>query len=131
MGLSESKLVPQTVKPLVRPDSITPLPSFALDSAKFMDGSLGFLITTIDLAKNSNVRTFSVKFMYSPAENCLVYVGNDETILTFVKDRLSDKVLCSVNTLTAGTIVRHCVSTYEALEDPIIDRIASLFPKKP
>jgi hypothetical protein len=129
MGLIESKLYPQTVKSLVRQDSMTPLPSFSMDTAKFSNGSSGFVITSVDIAKNSNVRTVSVKFMYSPAENVLVYVGNDETILTFMKDRLTGKVLCSVSQAT-DTIIRFCVTTYEPLEDTQIDMIGTLYSKQ-
>ena len=128
MGLMESKLYPQTVKSLVRQDSMTPLPSFSMDTAKFSNGSSGFVITSVDIAKNSNVRTVSVKFMYSPAENILVYVGNDETILTFMKDRLTGKVLCSVSQAN-DTIIRFCVTTYEPLEDTQIDMIGTLYSK--
>ena len=128
MGLSESKFIPQTVKPLVCSEAS--LPSFAVDSAKFTDGSVGFLITTIDLAKNSNVRTFSVKFVYSPTETSFVYVGNDETIMVFVKDILTNKVVCSVNTANMPTIARYCVANYEPLDDPVIDKLGSLFSVK-
>lgn len=128
MGLTESKLYPQTVKSLLRQDSMSPLPSFSMDTAKFSNGSSGFVITSVDIAKNSNVRTVSVKFMYSPAENILVYVGNDETILTFMKDRLTGKVLCSVSQAN-DTIIRFCVTTYEPLEDTQIDMIGTLYTK--
>jgi len=99
-----------------------------MDTAKFSNGSSGFVITSVDIAKNSNVRTVSVKFMYSPAENVLVYVGNDETILTFMKDRLTGKVLCSVSQAN-DTIIRFCVTTYEPLEDTQIDMIGTLYSK--
>ena len=75
MGLVESTLKAQTVKNLVRPDSITPLPSLAIDSCKFTDGSVGFLITTVDLAKNTNSYGIAIKELYSPAENTLIYLG--------------------------------------------------------
>jgi len=128
MGLTESKLYPQTVKSLVRQDSMTPLPSFSMDTAKFSNGSSGFVITSVDIAKNSNVRTVSIKFMYSPAENVLVYVGNDETILSFMKDKLTGKVVCSVSQ-AMDTIVRFCVTSYEPIEDTQIDMIGTLYFK--
>jgi hypothetical protein len=126
MGIVESTLQPQTVKCLVRHDSLTPLPSFTLETAKFVDGTSGFVITMVDLAKNTVVRTMSVKFIFSPAENSLVFIGNDEGIISFVKDILTGKVVCSVS---PGNIVRFCVNTYEALDDPVIDKIGDLFKK--
>jgi hypothetical protein len=128
MGLVESTLKAQTVKNLVRPDSITPLPSLAIDSCKFTDGSVGFLITTVDLAKNTNSYGISIKELYSPAENTLVYLGKDESTVTFVKDRLTGKVYCSLSKVGSGTtLVRQCVTTYEPLENEQIDKIAELF----
>lgn len=130
MGLMESKLYPQTVKPLVRQDSLSSLPSFSMDTAKFSDGSSGFIITTVDLAKNSSVRTISVKFVYSPSENSLVFVGKDETVLSFVRDMLTGGVVCSVSSVSKENIVRFCVTTYEPLEDAMVDKIAQLYTKQ-
>ena len=130
MGIMESKLHPQTVKALVRQDSLTTLPSFSMDTAKFSDGSSGFVITTVDLAKNSNVRTISIKFVYSPAENSLVFVGNDETILSFVRDRLTGGVVCSVSSVSKENVVRFCVTTYEPIDDAMIDKIGELYTKQ-
>jgi hypothetical protein len=130
MGIMESKLYPQTVKALVRQDSLTTLPSFSMDTAKFSDGSSGFVITTVDLAKNSNVRTISIKFVYSPAENSLVFVGNDETVLSFVRDRLTGGVVCSVSSVSKENIVRFCVTTYEPIDDAMIDKIGELYTKQ-
>ena len=125
MGLMESKLYPQTVKTLIKQD--LQLPSFSVDTAKFSDGSSGFVITTVDLAKNSNVRTVSVKFVYSPFDNSYVFVGNDETVLSFVRDRLTGNVVCSVLSLSKENIVRFCVSTYEPIDDAVIDKIGQLY----
>jgi hypothetical protein len=130
MGIMESKLHPQTVKALVRQDSLTTLPSFSMDTAKFSDGSSGFVITTVDLAKNSNVRTISIKFVYSPAENSLVFVGNDETVLSFVRDRLTGGVVCSVSSVSKENVVRFCVTTYEPIDDAMIDKIGELYTKQ-
>jgi len=130
MGIMESKLYPQTVKALVRQDSLTTLPSFSMDTAKFSDGSSGFVITTVDLAKNSNVRTISIKFVYSPAENSLVFVGNDETVLSFVRDRLTGGVVCSVSSVSKENVVRFCVTTYEPIDDAMIDKIGELYTKQ-
>jgi hypothetical protein len=129
MGLVESKLQPKEVKTLIRPDSLSTLPSFSMDTAKFTDGSSGFVITTVDLAKNSAQRTISIKFVYSPYENCLVFVGNDDTTLQFVRDRLSGKVICSVTSREKDNIIRFCVTTYEPLGDEVIDKIGSLYSK--
>ncbi|NBP66501.1 MAG: hypothetical protein EBU66_17875 [Bacteroidetes bacterium] len=130
MGIMESKLHPQTVKALVRQDSLTTLPSFSMDTAKFSDGSSGFVITTVDLAKNSNVRTISIKFVYSPAENSLVFVGNDETVLSFVRDRLTGGVVCSVSSVSKENVVRFCVTTYEPIDDAMIDKIGEIYTKQ-
>ena len=128
MGLVESTLKAQTVKNLVRPDSITPHPSLAIDSCKFTDGSVGFLITTVDLAKNTNSYGIAIKELYSPAENTLIYLGKDESTVTFIKDRLTGKVYCSLCKVGSGTtLVRQCVTTYEPLENEQIDKIAELF----
>lgn len=126
----ESKLYPQTVKAIIRQDSLTTLPSFSMDTAKFSDGSSGFVITTVDLAKNSNVRTISIKFVYSPYENSLVFVGNDETVLSFVKDRMTGGVVCSVSSVSKENIVRFCVTSYEPLDDAVIDKIGDLYTKQ-
>uniref|UniRef100_A0A6C0AMQ9 Uncharacterized protein n=1 Tax=viral metagenome TaxID=1070528 RepID=A0A6C0AMQ9_9ZZZZ len=129
MGLAESKLQPKVVKALIRQDSLSSLPSFSMDTAKFMDGSSGFVITTVDLAKNTEVRTVSIKFVYSPSDNCLVFVGNDDSTLTFLRDRLSGKVVCSMVSHNRDSIVRFCVTTYEPLDDAVIDKIGELYAK--
>jgi len=131
MGLVESSLKVKTVQPLVRPDNITPLPSLAIDSCKFTDGSPGFLVTTVDLAKNMASYSIPLKDVYSPAENTLVYIGKEETTLTFMKDRLSGRVFCSIcRSSNSSTVVRACVTTYDAIDNEDIDRIATLFSKQ-
>ena len=127
MGLSESKLQPEIVRPLVRQDSLTPLPSFTLEAAKLSDGSSGFVVTTIDLAKNSNVRVVSIKFCYSPSDNSIVFVGNDESVFSFVRDRFTGNVVCSVSSVSKENIIRFCVTTYEPLDDKLIDKIGELY----
>ena len=130
MGLVESSLKVKTVQPLVRPDNITPLPSLAIDSCKFTDGTPGFLVTTVDLAKNMASYSVPLKEVYSPAENTLVYIGKEETTLTFTKDRLSGRVFCSIcRSSNSSTVVRACVTTYDAIDNEDIDRIATLFSK--
>lgn len=131
MGLMESKLYPQSVKSIIRQDSLSQLPSFSMDTAKFSDGSSGFVITTIDLAKNSNVRTVSIKFVYSPSDNSYIFVGKDGTILSFVRDRITGGIVCSVASPSNEKIVRFCVTTYEELEDETIDKIGQLYLKQP
>lgn len=127
MGLVESKLEPKVVKALIRQDSLSTLPSFSMDTAKFSDGSSGFVITTTDLAKNINVHTVSIKFVYSPSEHCLVFVGNDDSTLTFLRDRLSGKVVCSMVSHNKDSVVRFCVTTYEPLDDALVDKIGELY----
>jgi len=129
MGLAESKLEPSVVKAIIRQDSLSTLPSFSMDTAKFTDGSSGFVITTTDLAKNIDVHTVSIKFVYSPSEHCLVFVGNDNSTLTFLRDRLSGKVVCSMVSHNRDNIVRFCVTTYEPLDDATVDKIGELFLK--
>jgi hypothetical protein len=129
MGLAESKLQPKVVKALIRQDSLSTLPSFSMDTAKFSDGSSGFVITTMDLAKNSEVRTVAIKFVYSPSDHSLVFVGNDESTLTFVRDRFTGKVVCSIVSHNKDSVVRFCVTTYEPLEDAVIDKIGELYVK--
>ena len=131
MGMMESKLYPQSVKSIIRQDSLSQLPSFSMDTAKFSDGSSGFVITTIDLAKNSNVRTVSIKFVYSPSDNSYIFVGKDGTILSFVRDRITGGIVCSVASPSNEKIVRFCVTTYEELQDETIDKIGQLYLKQP
>jgi len=130
MGLVESTLKAQVVKPLVRPDTITPLPSLAIDSCKFVGGEVGFLVTTVDLAKNTTAYSIPLKEFFSPAANTLVYLGKDESVLTFTKDYTTAKIYCTLCKVGSGTIlVRQCVTTYETLDDELIDKIASLYLK--
>jgi hypothetical protein len=129
MGLVESKLEPSVVKAIIRQDRLSTLPSFSMDTAKFTDGSSGFVITTTDLAKNIDVHTVSIKFVYSPSEHCLVFVGNDNSTLTFLRDRLSGKVVCSMVSHHRDNIVRFCVTTYEPLDDGTVDKIGELYVK--
>ena len=129
MGLIESKLSTQSLKPIIKQEGFMTLPSFSMDIAKFSDGSSGFVITTVDLAKNSNVRTISVKFVYSPGDNSYVFVGKDETVLSFVRDRMSGGVVCSITSVSRENIVRHCVTTYDPLYDTVIYKIGELYIK--
>jgi hypothetical protein len=131
MGLMESKLYPQSVKPIIIQDTATPLPSFSMDIAKFSDGSSGFIITTIDLARNSNVKTISVKFAYSPSDNSYVFVGKDESVLSFVKDRETGGVVCSIATVARENIVRFCVTTYEPVDEEVVNKISKMYVKQP
>lgn len=129
MGLIESKISTQSVKPIIKQDGFMTLPSFSMDTAKFSDGSSGFVITTVDLAKNSTVRTISIKMVYSPSDNAYVFVGKDETVLSFVRDRLSGDIVCSITSISRENIVRFCVTTYEPLDDTTIDKIGELYVK--
>jgi hypothetical protein len=130
MGLAESTLKIKTLRPIVRPDSIARLPSFAVDSCIFTDNSVGFLITAVDLAKNTASFPIPIKGVISPVENTLIYLGQDDTIFTFIKDRLSGRVYCSISRVSNGaSVMRECLATYEPLENEDIDRLASLFSK--
>jgi hypothetical protein len=128
MGLVGSTLKPQDVKPLVRADTITPLPSLTIDTCKFTDGSFGFLIQTVDLAKNMSTYTISLKKLYSPLENVYTYVGNDQTILSFTKDYRSGGVYCILyRQSSSGPVICDCVSSYEPIGNEQIDMIGKLY----
>ena len=72
-----------------------------------------------------------LKEVYSPAQNTLVYLGKDESTLTFTKDLLTNRVFCSLcNFLKGTTVVRQLLTTYEPLDNTDIDRIATLFTPK-
>ena len=128
MGLVESTLKSEVVKPLVRPDSNTQLPLITRESAKFVDGSVGFIITNVDIAKNTSVFSYVLKTSYSSSDNTLTYVCADESVFTFVKDRGSNRVFCVVNRFNApASIIRQCVTTYEPINNDEIDKIGGLF----
>ena len=128
MGLVESTLKTQVVKPLVRPDSNAQLPLISLESAKFIDGSVGFVITNTDIAKNTNISSYIIKTSYNSADNTLTYVCTDESVFTFVKDRSSSRVFCIVNRYNApASIIRQCITTYEPIENDEVDKIGLLF----
>jgi hypothetical protein len=128
MGLVESTLKTQVVKPLVRPDSNAQLPLISLESAKYVDGSVGFVITNTDIAKNTNISSYVLKTSYSSSDNTLTYLCTDESVFTFVKDRSTSRVFCVVNRFNApASIIRQCISTYEPIENDDIDKIGSLF----
>jgi hypothetical protein len=127
MGLAESTLKPIAVRPLVRPELVSQLPSFSLDTAKYPDGAQGFLVTRTDLAKNSTTKAIVLKFMYRPTETSLVYVGVDDSIVTLQKDLKTGKVICRVEVAGEPAIVRPCVVTYEPIDDMNIDMIRELY----
>jgi hypothetical protein len=127
MGLVESTLIPATTRPLVRPEMMAQLPSFSLDSAKFTDGSTGFVVTRVDLAKNTNTKTIALKFYYKPSDTRLVFVGQDESIVTFEKDIATNKVICRVEVVNQPPIIRQCVSTYEPIDNLILDHVGDLY----
>jgi len=128
MGIAGSTLKVQLIRSLVRPDNITPLPSLAIDSCQFTDNSVGFLVTTVDLAKNMTSYMIPLKDMYSPASNTYVYIGSDESTLKFTKDLISGRVFCSMTKCSNGQMaVRQCVSIYEPIGNEKIDKLAELF----
>ena len=127
MGIAESTLKPIAVRPLVRPELVSQLPSFSLDSAKFPDGAQGFLVTRTDLAKNSTTKAIVMKFLYRPTETSIIYVGVDDSIVTFQKDLNTGKVICRVEVPGEAPVVRPCVVTYEPIDDISIDTIRELY----
>ena len=126
MGLVESTLKTANVKPLVRADSSAPLPLFSLETAKFTNGSVGFVITTVDIAKNTAIYTHVIKTSFNPSENSILYVSNDDTIFTFTRDRTTKRIFCEVRRSNM-ILVRQCLTNYEPIEDSEIDKIAALF----
>jgi hypothetical protein len=127
MGLVQSTLQPSVSKPLVPTDS-EGLPSLSIDICKFTDESFGFLIKTTDLAKNVFIHTVSLKSLYSPIENVYTYVGKDQTILSFTKDRVSQQVYCILHRQnSSGPIICNCINIYEPIGDERIDMLARLF----
>ena len=126
MGLVESTLKSTVVKPLVRADSSAPLPLFSLESAKFSNGSVGFVITTVDIAKNTAIYMHSIKTSFNPTENSILYVCDDDTIFTFIRDRYTKRVFCEVRRLNMH-IIRNCLTNYESIDHDEIDKIAKLF----
>lgn len=130
MGLVESTLRTQSVKPLVRPDSSAPLPSFSLESAKFSNSKFGFVVTYVDIAKNTNISTYAVKNIVMKSMNEIVYSCEDDSIFTFTTDIITNKVFCFVQrTGIPTTVVRQCVTNYENLDDSSIDLIQRLYSK--
>lgn len=128
MGLVESSLKTQTVRPLVRPDSSAPLPHFSLESAKFTNGTAGFVITCTDIAKNTTVSMHNIKGWYTLVGPFYVFICDDDTVITFSKDVDSGRVFCKVNRANMNTvIIRPCVSLYEPIESEEIDRLSKLY----
>lgn len=126
MGLVESTLKSTAVKPLVRADSSAPLPLFSLETAKFTNGSVGFVITTVDIAKNTTIYTHAIKTSFNPSDNSILYVSNDDTIFTFTRDRTTRRIFCEVRRSNM-ILVRQCLTNYEPIEDSEIDKIGVLF----
>jgi len=130
MGLVESTLKTRSVKPLVRPDSSAPLPSFSLESAKFADGRFGFVVTYVDIAKNTNISTYAVKNVVMKSNNEIVYSCEDDSIFTFITDMITHRVFCFAQRVgIATTVVRQCVTNYENLDNSSIDLIQGLYAK--
>lgn len=127
MGLVESTLRSDIVKPIVRHETIA-LPSLTIDACKFTNGSFGFLIQVTDLAKNTTVYNVLLKSVYSPIENVYTYVGHNHTILSFNKNRLTNSVYCILHMPNSSApVVCDCVSSYEPIGDERIDQLAKLF----
>jgi hypothetical protein len=126
MGLVESTLKTANVKPLVRADSSAPLPLFSLETAKFTNGSVGFVITTVDIAKNTTVYTHVIKTWFNPSENSILYVSNDDTIFTFTRDRFTKRIFCEVRRSNM-ILIRQCLTNYEPIDNDELDKIAVLF----
>ena len=114
MGGIESTLKATTVRPIVRSDSLSPLPTFALDTAKFSDGSVGFLQHIV------------LKHWIQTSETSYLFIGTDDTVLTFMVDLITKKVYCKVES-GGSVILRPCVTTYEPLEDSKIDILVQLY----
>jgi hypothetical protein len=128
MGLTESTLNPMIVKPLVSPDSKSPLPHFNLEAAKFTNRSSGFVITYIDIAKNTTISTHNIKMSYTLFGPIYIFICDDDTVISFFKDLDSKRVFCKVNRANSKTvIIRQCVSMYQPIESEEIDKLAKLY----
>jgi hypothetical protein len=130
MGLVESTLKTQSVKPLVRPDSSAPLPSFSLESAKFTDGRFGFVVTYVDIAKNTNISTYPVNNVIMKNNNEIIYSCEGDSIFSFTRDMITNRVFCFAQRSGMNTtVLRQCVTNYENLDNSSIDLIQTLYAK--
>jgi hypothetical protein len=50
--------------------------------------------------------------------------------LSFVRDRETGGVVCSIASVSRENIVRFCVTTYEPIEDEVVDKIGKLYVKQ-
>jgi hypothetical protein len=128
MGLVESKLNTKTVKPLVSVGADAALPHFLLDSAKFVDDTVGFVMTHIDIAKNHTTTTHVINNMITVSESQLMFTCTDNSSLVFLRDTANGSIYCIVNRANGPmSIVRRCVTTYENLGDETLDAIGKLY----
>ena len=67
-----------------------------------------------------------IKTSFNPTDNSIVYVCNDDSVFTFIRDRSSSRVMCQVMRANM-TIIRQCLVNYEALDVTEIDKIGVLF----
>ena len=127
MGIAESTLKVVSSKAIIRPELDSKLPHLTVECAKYEDG-VGFIVTNVDIAKNSTVTMFKVTTSYSSSDNSLDFVCSDESVFTFVRDKNSARVFCVLKlSRSPSTVVRKCLEKYEALENDEIDKIGQLF----
>lgn len=127
MGLVESTLKTKLIKPLVSPET-QKLPSLRIDACVFIDDTFGFSIEITDLAKNTNVYNLLLKNLYSPIENVYTYVGKNHILLSFSKNRLTNKVYCILHIPSLpGPLICDCVNSYDPIGNEDIDQISKLF----
>ena len=128
MGLVESKLNTKVVKPLVSVSADTPLPHYLLDSAKFADDTVGFVMTHIDIAKNHTTTTHVVNTMITVSESQLMFTCTDNSSLVFLRDTANGYIYCIVNRANGPmSIMRRCVAAYENIGDETMDAIGKLY----
>lgn len=118
MGVAPSTMEVRTSRPIVRPPNSPPvLPNFAVNLARFNDNSCGFVVTYVDLAKNSNTQTFIMTEYYKPTENSLVILTKEDAIFTFERDIKKGPFYCRIQTQTSPPIVRPCESNFTTTDE--------------
>ena len=128
MGIIESTLKVESLKYIIKPEPDSRLPHLTVECAKFADEKIGFVVTNVDIAKNSSVTNYVVNTSYSPLENTLVYVCTDESVFTFSRDRVSERVFCIMNSSKGlATLVRQCNNLYEPIGNDELDKIGALY----
>ena len=120
MGVAPSTIDVRTSRPIVRPPNSPPvLPNFAVNLARFNDNSCGFVVTYVDLAKNSTTQTFVMTEYYKPTENSIVFLTKEDAIFTFERDVKRGPFYCRMEIPTRPTVVRGCEVNFTTTDEII------------